>query len=76
MISEKCVDQLSFRCDETISVLAKDTDNVNFELIGIFSKVEVLGRTCIPFRELCSRKTMATRKFAFNIFINKLKEYD
>lgn len=72
---KRCVDRPSLGCDGTFSVVAKEPDNVNIEPLFIVVKEEILGKTYVPFRAFCLRKTLTTRKVVLNDFLRKLKEF-
>lgn len=69
------VDRPRLGCDDTFSVVAKDNENVEWQLCSIVAKSEDIGKVYVPFRALTTRKTIGARKVVFKHLIDKLVSY-
>ena len=70
----RAIQSPTFGCDGTFSVVAKNSDDLDFELVSIICQEPRTKRVFSPMRMLASRKTTACRCLLFERFFNELKK--
>lgn len=61
--------------DGTFSIVARDKDNLDMELLTIVSKDNLTGKIFSPLRALTSRKTLEARKMVFYELVKRMNEF-